>query len=250
MNKKANKIKIPDSELKAHLKEQISFLSLSCEHFDQGKKHEAKRIATNLRILLHDTKMSKSLIKQLGLESIHFLNTAEPYNPKNLISQVGLLSFKFNNSAGRRAWACPLGTPNKLPDKAYLNFSEWWNMPVISAKGKNKKIIFSRKDLVLHLTDTDGGCHVDDTLDENYVALSRWNAVGITTIQEEIEKPIDNPILPSIRQIAHEVLSTFQKKFPEFFEKPYSDKISDTPTPDNPGTGKPTVCSLKFNLIN
>ena len=82
------------------------------------------------------------------------------------------------------------------------------------------------------------------------MALSRLNAVGIVTIQDVIEKPIDNPILPCIRQIAHEVLSTLQNKFPEFFEKPYSYKNLRLPTPDNPSTGKPTVCSLEFRLIN
>lgn len=66
MAKKARKIKVPESELKAHLKEQISFLVSSCELFDEGKRDEAKRITTHLRILFHDTGMSKSLLKQLG----------------------------------------------------------------------------------------------------------------------------------------------------------------------------------------
>lgn len=250
MAKNVRRIKVPTSELRAQLKDQIDFLASSCDFFDQGKKQEAKRIAAHLRILFHDTHMSKSLLNQLGLKSIRYLNTAEPYDPANLVCHVGLVSFKFDCPSGRRAWIVPKGNPEKLPNKAMLTFPEWWNMKVIVAKGNKKDIAFSRRELVLQVANTDGGSHVDNTLDEKYMALSRWNAIGIVTIQDGIEKPIDNPVFACIRQIAHEVLSTLQSRHPDFFEKPYSYRRSDMPPADNPGTGKPTVCSLVFKTIN
>lgn len=250
MAKKIRRIKVPTSELIAQLKDQIGFLMSSCDFFDHGKKQEAKRIAAHLRILFHDTRMSKSLLSQLGLKSIRYLNTAEAHNPANLVSHVGLVSFKFDCPSGRRVWIAPRGNPEKLPAKAMLLFPKWWNMIVIVAKGNKKDIAFSRGELVLHVANTDGGSHVDDTLDEKYMALSRWNAIGIVTIQDGIEKPIDNPVFACIRQIAHEVLSTLQSRHPESFEKPYSYKSSDVPPADNPGTGKPTVCNLVFKTIN
>lgn len=241
---------VPESELETHLKEQIGFLVSSCEIYDDGKREEAKRIAAHLRILFHNTGMSKSLLRQLGLDSMHYINTAEPYDPNNLVSTVSLVIFKFNNSAGRRAWMAPRGNPPRLPQKAHLGFLDWWNMPVIVARGKIKDIIFSRKDLVLYVANTDGGSHVDSMLDETYMAISRWNAIGITTIQNGIEKPIDNPVFPCIRQIAHEVLTTLQERLPKYFEKPYSDKNLHLPSPDNPGTGTPTRCGLSFHVID
>ncbi len=250
MPKNAKRIKVPKSELKAQLKEQIGFIVSSCEFFDQGKHQEAKRIATHLRILFHDTRMSKSLLGQLGLESIRYLNTSEPHDPANLVCHVGLISFRFDCPSGRRTWIVPKGDPDKLPKKALLRLPEWWNMKVIVAKGNKKDIAFSRRELVLHVANTDGGSHVDNALDENYMALSRWNAIGIVTIQNGIEKPIENPVFACIRQIAHEVLSTLQTKHPEFFEKPYSYRKSGLPSADNPGTGEPTVCSLEFKMIN
>ena len=250
MAKNIRRIKVPKSELTVQLKDQIDFLISSCDLFDQGKKEEAKRIAAHLRILFHDTHRSKSLLGQLGLESISYLNTAEPYDPANLVSHVGLLSFKFDCPSGRRTWIVPRGNPQKLPARAMLPFPEWWNMIVIVAKGNKKDIAFSRGELVLHVANTDGGSHVDDTLDEKYMALSRWNAIGIATIQDGIENPIDNPVFACIRQIAHEVLSTLQSKHPDSFEKSYSYKRSDVPPSDNPSTGKPTVCSLVFKTIN
>jgi len=250
MAKNIRRIKVPIAELKNQLKDQIGFLISSCDLFDQGMKQEAKRIAALLRILFHDTRMSKSLLGQLGLESIRYVNTAEPYDPANLVSHVGLVSFKFDCPSGRRAWIVPKGDPKKLPAKAMLSFPKWWNMIVIVAKGNKKNIAFSRRELVLYVANTDGGSHVDDALDEKYMALSRWNAIGIVTIQDEIEKPIDNPVLACIRQIAHEVLRTLQNENTACFEKPYTHKESDVPPVDDPGTGIPTGCSLVFNKIN
>jgi hypothetical protein len=54
--------------------------------------------------------------------------------------------------------------PRKTP------FSEWWLSIVF--KDKSGKT-FSRRDIVRHVADTDGGAHVDAGLDETYKALSR-----------------------------------------------------------------------------
>ena len=43
-----------DPELMEHLHEQMGFLRRSAEHYDAGDFSEAKRLATTLRVLLHD----------------------------------------------------------------------------------------------------------------------------------------------------------------------------------------------------
>lgn len=48
------------------LAEQLDFLSVSCKRCDAGHLHEAKQIAHRLRVLLHDTGSSVSLLHQLG----------------------------------------------------------------------------------------------------------------------------------------------------------------------------------------
>src|SRR5208282_5140661 len=84
--------KVPQSaeDLRRHLSEQVGFLESSCAGFDRGNEAEAKRIAASLRILLHDTDSSKSLLGQLGMLGGMFLDTAQPPIAGSLISHNGL----------------------------------------------------------------------------------------------------------------------------------------------------------------
>jgi hypothetical protein len=56
-------------ELKKHFEEQLGFLALSCEAYDQGNKSEAKRIASTLRTMFHNTSNSTSLFLHLNLKT-------------------------------------------------------------------------------------------------------------------------------------------------------------------------------------
>ena len=48
-------------ELEEYWNDQLDHLKRSIDYFDQGHETEARRIANSLRIILHDTKMSRSL---------------------------------------------------------------------------------------------------------------------------------------------------------------------------------------------
>ncbi len=54
-------------ELQAHLAEQLQFLEASADAFDRGFRGEAKRMAATIRILVHQTHRSHSLLGQLGI---------------------------------------------------------------------------------------------------------------------------------------------------------------------------------------
>ena len=69
------------NELKKHLKEQIYFLKRSSESFDNGYESEGKRLAVTLRVLLHDSNKSTSLLSQLNKKDILFYDTATEYYP-------------------------------------------------------------------------------------------------------------------------------------------------------------------------
>ncbi len=51
---------------KNHLKKQLGFLQRSCNSYDEGFHDEAIRIATVLRVLIHNTRSSTSLLKHLN----------------------------------------------------------------------------------------------------------------------------------------------------------------------------------------
>ncbi|MFJ5956563.1 hypothetical protein ACIQC5_11475 [Paenarthrobacter sp. NPDC092416] len=50
------------------LVEQLEFLDSSCAAYDSGSRSEAKRLATTVRVLLHDTKQSTSLLATNAME--------------------------------------------------------------------------------------------------------------------------------------------------------------------------------------
>lgn len=87
-------VKITQEELAKHLAEQIGFLQSSAKLYDLGNETEAKRMAVTLRVLLHDTKTSSSLLGQMHLKKkMQFVSTARKYDPTNLLSQQCLLCF-------------------------------------------------------------------------------------------------------------------------------------------------------------
>jgi hypothetical protein len=97
-----------------------------------------------------------------------------------------------------------------------IAFKIWWN-GVFVIKDKDGQT-FTRKDLVLNIANTDGGAHIDPKLDVAYANLSRFNSLGWKVFRCDIEGDFTNsPVLPSIRQITHEVLKTLKDEFPELF---------------------------------
>jgi hypothetical protein len=84
--------------------------------------------------------------------------------------------------------------------------SDWWNEIIIR---DGRGATFTRKEIVLHVADKDGGSHVDPKLDQDYVELSRKNSLGYFAGNRSERHPLTRPELPTLRQIAHEVLKTF-----------------------------------------
>ena len=243
---KKNRVKISKEDLLVHLQEQINFLCQSCNFYDLGNHFESKRLAHTLRILLHDTSTSKSLLGQLDLKNVRYFDTAGEFNSDNLVGYAGLLTFKFRNPEGYRPWVAPKG---ERLNPRMLKFSDWWNATVIATPKKSKRICFSRRDLVSNITGTDGGSHIDDSIEIEYAALSKWNAIGISTDQNGVIKPIENPILPCIRQITHEVILLLLKKHSEQFDLEYSFNIPELPPGGGEKTGVPTESSLLFGEL-
>lgn len=65
-----------------HLREQIQFLLLSTESYDKGITAEAKRLATVIRVLVHTTPKSTSLLNLLNKEKIKFYTTSTGIDKK------------------------------------------------------------------------------------------------------------------------------------------------------------------------
>lgn len=192
-----SKIHRSEQDLYNELENQIYFLESSIINFDQGHFEEGKRIATTLRVLLHDTKISHSLLGQLGVkDKLWFFDVARYYDGRNLLSDDLLLNIL----------APRLTITGKTPAK---HFEEWWGRQVVMSTGGMNPMTYTRKQLVLLLANQDGGAHVDPEIDEEYYEITRNNKYGwfLSTEQHDNASiPLsNNRINLSVRTIAFEV---------------------------------------------
>lgn len=209
---KAKRVKRPKGELKKELSEQLQLLRHSCRAFDSGLEAIGKHISLSLRVLLHQHGQSRSLLDQLGLRTGRFFDSAGPLNPKNLMTECNLVLIQVSNSGGRYMPIVAVGG-GPIPMRP-IPFVNWWNDPVLKDNQCRK---FCRKDLILHVADTDGGAHVDPELEEAYMAISRDNSLGWFFGNGKVEVALSGrPELACMRQIAHELLSTLHQFVPEF----------------------------------
>ena len=85
------KIQQKKDELINHLQEQVRFLNASARSFDEGFEGEAKRLSLVIRVLLHDTKRSTSLLTSLGLkEKLWYYSLIESIDEERTVVFVGL----------------------------------------------------------------------------------------------------------------------------------------------------------------
>jgi hypothetical protein len=200
------------AEIEGHLQEQAEFLRASAARFDAGYQSEAKRLATHLRTLLHDTPYSKSLLSQMGSDFRWRLadSALTPYNRESLGIYHGLAAVRLEKTAEGGSAAFVSLVASGLGDDHYLTrpFLEWWTSPVIrDAEG----VVFGRKQIVLAVADQDGGAHVDPELDKAYAKLTRQNSLGLVfSVGDEPREWANNPVPPSIRQVTQEILWTLR----------------------------------------
>ncbi|MFH0887590.1 MAG: SEC-C metal-binding domain-containing protein [Planctomycetota bacterium] len=204
-----DKIPLSQEDLKRHLGKQVDFLETSADLFDKGAENEATRLATTIRILVHDTSQSHSLLSQLNKKGIKFLDSSSKHNQKGLsISSgfvgTGMVSGKY------------VAMLDDLPPDVikWVDFDTWWNMPIITDRERNQ---LTRKTIILTAANQDGGAHIDPELDKPYHDLSRKNSLGWTQKTPMGWKQLQGGDKVVIRQIAHELLKSLK---PGYSKKP------------------------------
>jgi hypothetical protein len=208
------------AELVQHLGEQLEFLRASAAAFDGGQEAEAKRMATTIRLLVHNTKRSAGLLKQLGVQhQILFPDTAHrPPPPGVRIFHSGLAIIQMNNEEAR--FKPRLADDHQDGGYSPQSFRIWWNRPILQdLLGE----WFTRKEIVLFMANQDGGAHVDPEIKPRWHALTRLNSLGWGWRREDEgsaiaipagpdHEPMGNPLPANIRQIAYEVEQTISEQ--------------------------------------
>jgi len=201
-------------ELREHLRDTLQAVELSACAFDEGHEGEAKRLAAAIRVLVHDTGHSKSLLGQLGLKTIPFCDTSIPRHPKTIMTYNGITAIGLTSQGA--TYVAPLDElpVGSLPRQ--VSFTEWWNGVVFVDQGGHET---TRGDLILAVADKDGGDHVDPMLDEKYASLSRRNALAWRFSGPRVDVPLERPEKAAVRQIAHEILRSLNPAMPSMKPK-------------------------------
>ena len=184
-----------------HLVRKLTFLKRSCESYDAGATDEAIRIATIIRVLIHNTKTSTSLLKHLNATTINLLSTTSNITP-NTVMYFGLGMIQLSGSNCRYFPSLDFG-----PVKEMIPVSQWWNQIVFVLDPQTR---LSRRKIILSAANQDGGAHVDASLSKEYEALSSDGAIGHFTYGSNENKAYQQPIqeahFVAIRQMAYELL--------------------------------------------
>lgn len=96
--------KIPQTadQLSAQLDKQLRWLKRSIASFDEGFEDEAGRLAVVVRVLVHDTRSSHSLLGQLDQKNVPFFDGSLPPAAGNLSSYGGLVQIVVGGSKNGR----------------------------------------------------------------------------------------------------------------------------------------------------
>ncbi len=186
----------------SHLARQLSFLQHSCQSYDNGDVDEAIRMATVIRVLIHDTNSSTSLLKHLNATKINLLSTTSDI-PPNTDFAFGLGMLKCCPDGSKYVASLGFGPINNS-----IPVSQWWDEVVFAL---NKQTRLSRGKIVLSAANQDGGAHVDTKLSREYEALSADGALGHFVHEfdgESVLEPIADVHLVAIRQMAYELLNS------------------------------------------
>ncbi len=206
---------IVSNPLVAKYDEFLELLQALCEYYDRDEKEIlALPISTSIRVLVHDTRRSTSLLTHLGKKDAKYIstNTSSDRDPVHL-GIVRRIHVGVKDGVGGEAKYWPLCDERyfeKPQECNELKFSEWWEKEVVFRSNEHS---LTRKDIILSVANKDGGAHFDSEVEEKYDAFRHSWSGGSTLvgINSGIRRGYDNvPTFPAIRQIAYELLSTIK----------------------------------------
>lgn len=197
------------NNLPERFKEQRLLLEHHCRSYDDGEEVMALSIASSIRVFLHDTCNSVSLLKHMEKKGGFFLSTY--YTQPNEAVKLGLvrsINVGVKNGFEGEAKYWPLCDERHFPSPAessLLSFEDWWKEKVFQSREHS----LSRRDLILFVTNKDGGAHVDEKIDLRYDSFRKsWSGgSSLVGIKSRVVRGYDNiPTYPGIRQIGYELL--------------------------------------------
>jgi hypothetical protein len=197
------------NQFRDHLRRQLRYIEHSCASYDAGHKDEAIRIATVIRVLIHDTSSSTSLLTHLGARHIKLLNTVEdvfktgPAPGTVDMQYMGMVQM----SLGSQGVQMLPGLGDRGTNEQ-VSVEQWWHQVVWVL---DRNTILRRRDIALTAANKDGGAHVDAYLTKEYDALVHdmgFEAYYRLSDGTEYRGPLPDGHLVSLRQMGYEILNS------------------------------------------
>lgn len=252
-------------DFRAQLADQLALMRIAADAFDAGQEVAAKQLATSIRLLVHDAR-STSLLTHLGVKlQLPYRDTALAEAPPGVITvNCGLCMFNLNIGSQEVTYRPPLDELSVDRQHPPACFEDWWRIPVLRDTAGHQ---FSRASFVLTVANKDGGTHVDGVLPSDYEALTRANSLGFAQVAtgepntaalsvcfeglrqaphdgRDGSEPVPNSIaLASVRQIAHELVSTLETELVDAGNSiSVREPICPLPFADQPSAGRNDPC--------
>ncbi|WP_316805265.1 hypothetical protein [Pedobacter nototheniae] len=183
------KIKLEKPELVLLLKAALEEVEKLCVVYDSGNKAVITDIAKAVIRIFQNGAESKSLLAQLKLIHLPVLCSAETYNSKSLINFLALLKLEHKPETGWNYFS-KLNNAELKP----VSQENWWQHKkiIIDSKGNS----YSRAKIVKLVSDS---------------ALVLLDTSGWQIKDGKGNKVIINPIPETIRQVAFELIQSFNK---------------------------------------
>ena len=183
-------------EQKKHLIRQLDFIKRSCDSYDSGFHDEAIRIAQTIRVLLHDTKASTSLLALMQKKNIKLLTTCKDDPLPDSLVMMDCVSVMTID--GIKPCLSESGFAKEIP------IDEWWRQVVLVTGPKQKH---SRQSIILATANKDGGAHIDENITPDFKTLK----AGFWTFEHGTSsKELTDYHFFAIRQFGYEIINSQQ----------------------------------------
>jgi hypothetical protein len=169
------------------LREQTGLLRTSLESFYKGSFAESLHIATRIRVLVHETKHSTSLLQQLNhnADKLPILDSARRSKPSD--HEVFRVTLGVRLGPGASVWpAVDLNSTHY----GVSTIASWLRRVVFRFHSVlGPQATYTRKEVILMLANREGGAHVDTDENPDYVRLLKDLPLGFSANEVRIETP-------------------------------------------------------------
>ena len=229
------------TNLKQIFEIQENLFHRHCYQFDGGVVAYAFEISTKLRLLLHQTNKSHSLLNQMFKDNklnfpneCPFFSTCAPYTTSEIKNSPGVRCsiisriFGLKPDSDEIIVAHTQAPLNNHKGYMWISFEEWWDKHTVLAFNGSS---FSRKRIVNIVCNKLGGAHIDPEIPKNIQKLLdplhiplQFNIKSESGKKNTVITKTDELLYAIVRQIAYEFTVTSHEVI-----KPYlkSGVISD-----------------------